>query len=70
MFAAARDPLGAEGVVESAGQPNDFADVAPVAAAAERVVGFVVEGNIEDGAEIEVESEEAEEPAGQMRRVA
>ena len=64
MFSAARDPLGAQGIVESPGQPNDFRDVAAVAAAAERVVGLVVEGNVEDRAKIEIEPEQPEQSPG------
>ena len=47
MFAAARDPLLAQGVVECARQPNDFVDGRAVAAAAQRIVGLIVEGNVE-----------------------
>ena len=64
MFAAARDAFCAERIVKGSGQPNDFVDIAPIAAAAERVVRLVIEGNVEHRAEIEIKAEKAEEPAG------
>ena len=47
MFAAARDPLVAHPVVERAGVAHDLLDRFPVTAPAQRIVGVVVERNVE-----------------------
>ncbi len=59
MLAAARDALPAQRVVEGAGQAHDLRDIVSVTAAAERIVGFVIERNVEHGTEIEIEPERA-----------
>jgi hypothetical protein len=64
VFAAGEDAFGLEGFVEGAGVADDLGDVVAVAASAEGVVGFVVEGDIEDGTEVEIEAEHAKEAAG------
>jgi hypothetical protein len=64
MFAATQDPLLAQCFVKGARQPNDLFHCLSVAAAAERIVGVVIERNVEDGTEVEVETEKTEEPAG------
>ena len=65
VLAATEDAGAAEGVVEGSGELDDLGDVGAVAAAFDGVVGFVVEGDVEDGAQVEVEPEEAEEVAGE-----
>ena len=61
MFAAARDPFPAQGVVKGAGQPDDLLDVPSVAAAAKRVIRLVVEGNVEHRTKIEIETEKPQQ---------
>ena len=64
MLAAACDSALAQGGVEGAGIADGLRDVRSVAAAAQGIVRFVVEGDIEHGAEIEIETEEAQQPRG------
>ena len=64
VFAAGEDPLVAQCVVEEAGIADDLCRGVPVAASAEGVIGLIVEGDVEDGAEVEVESEDPQEFAG------
>jgi hypothetical protein len=66
MFAATENPLPAQPFIERARQPYDLFHALAVAAAAERIIRVVIEGNVEDGTEIEVETEQAEEPAGDL----
>src|SRR3954451_19529170 len=56
MFSTTCDPLSAQRVVESAGQPDDFRDVATVTTPTQRIICLVVEGNVENRAKIEIES--------------
>ena len=66
MFSAARDPLRAQRVVEGARVPHDLLDRLAVATAAQRIVGLVVERNVEHRAEVEIESEDAKQPSGDV----
>ena len=52
--------------VERAGEPHHLLDVRAVAAAAQRIVRFVVEGNVEHRAEIEIEAEEPQQASGDL----
>src|SRR5438874_2431047 len=61
MFAAARDPLLAHRVVERAGIAHHLLDRFAVTTAAERIVGVIVERNVEDRAKIEIKSENAQQ---------
>ena len=63
MFAAAQNPLPAQRFIERTGQPDDLFDGLAVAAAAQGIISLIVERNVEDRAEIEIESKKAEEPA-------
>ena len=65
MFSATRDALRTQCIVKSACQPNDFVDRSSVAATAERVIRFVVEGNIENRTKIEIETKKSKQPAGE-----
>ena len=64
MLAATGDPLGPQACVERPGQRDDLLDGFAVTAALERVVGLVVERNIEHGAEVQVEPEKPQQPPG------
>jgi hypothetical protein len=55
-----------EGLVEDAGHGDDLIGCRAVAAAAEGVVGLIIEGNVEDRAEIEIEAEDPKELSGQL----
>jgi len=44
---------------------NGFRHIAAIATAAQRVVGLIVEGNVEHRAEVEIEPEQAQQAAGQ-----
>jgi hypothetical protein len=66
MFPATENPLLSHPVVKSGCQPHNLLDALSVAAAAKGVVRVVVEGNVEDRAEVEVESEKPEKPAGDV----
>ena len=65
MLAAAEHTLLAHGAVEGPGIARHGGGVMTVGAVAERVVGFVIEGDIEHGREVEIEAEEPEQVAGQ-----
>jgi hypothetical protein len=56
VLATTQDAGGAQTIIEGAGLLDHLGHIATVATATERVVGFVVEGNIEYGTEIEIES--------------
>ena len=66
VLAAAEDAAATERVVELTRQRDHLSHAPPVAAAAERVRCLVVEGDIEHGAEIEVEPEEPQQAGGQV----
>src|SRR4030095_12096876 len=61
MFAAACDPLPPQRHVESAGIANDLLDCFPVAAASQRIFSIVIERNVQDRAQIQIETEEAKQ---------
>jgi len=64
VFAAAHHAGRAQAAIEGAGKRDDLCGTASIASAAERVVGLVVEGNVEHRAQIEIESEESEQASG------
>jgi hypothetical protein len=66
VFAATQDSGGAQGVVECGGFLVDLGGGAAIAAAAQGIVGFVIEGNVEHGAEVEIESENPEDATGEI----
>src|SRR2546421_8069849 len=66
MFAATRDSLVAHRVVEHAGVANDLLDGFPITTTAQRIIGVVIEGDVEHRAEIEIESENAEQTSGDV----
>ena len=70
MLAAAHHSGGPQCLVEGSGFFNDLGDIAAVAAPAERVVGLVVKGNVQHGAEVQVESENAQDAAGDVSMTA
>src|SRR5437867_10183835 len=63
MFAATCDPLLAHCVVERAGVAHDLLDRFAVTATAQRIVGVVVERNVEHRTKVEIEPENAEQTA-------
>jgi hypothetical protein len=64
MFATGENSFCSEGVVEEARVLNDLGGCVSVTTSAERVISFVIERNIEDGAEVEVEPKDAQQFAG------
>src|SRR5260370_8029110 len=66
MFAAVHDPLPAHRVVECSCIADDLLDSLSVATAAQRVVRIVVEGNIEHGTKIKIETKNTQQPAGDV----
>ena len=65
MFAAGKNPFGGHRRAEGLGIGDGFLDAAAVATAAQRIVGLIVEGNVEHRAQVEVEAEQAQQLAGQ-----
>ena len=61
MLAAGEDAGGLQSSIEGSGHLNDLVGSGAVAATTQRVVRLVVKGDIEHGAEIEVESKDAEQ---------
>src|SRR5712691_5531794 len=66
MFTAARNPLLAHGLVERAGIAYHLLDIFSVAPAVERILGVVLEGNVEHRAKIEIEPEKAQQTSGDV----
>src|SRR5437870_12546118 len=66
MLAAACDPLPSHRFVNRARISNDLLDIFSVATAAQRIVGIVIEGNVEYGTQIQIESEEAQQTSGNV----
>jgi hypothetical protein len=64
MFAAAENPLLPHRVVERTRQSHHLVDSLAVAAAPQRIIGLIIEGDVENRTEIEIEPEEAQEPTG------
>lgn len=64
VFSAGEDSLAAHGAIENACVVDDFLRVRAVAAAFKGIICFVIVGDIEDGTEIEIEAEVAEELSG------
>ena len=63
MFSAGEDAGPAEPVIEGARLGDDLLHISAVAAATKRIVGLVIVGDVENGAQIEVESEDPQQPA-------
>ena len=61
MFAAARDPLPSHCFVEGTGISHNLLDSFPVAPAVQRILGVIVEGNVEHWTKIEIETEKAQQ---------
>lgn len=66
VFSATENAGGAKAIIEGAGFLNHLGHIAAIASAPERVVSFIIEGNIEHGTEVEVESEQAEDASGDV----
>src|SRR5712691_7358922 len=66
MFTAARNPLLAHGLVERAGIAYHLLDIFSVAPAVERILGVVLEGNVEHRTKIEIEPEKAQQTSGDV----
>jgi hypothetical protein len=61
MLAAAGDPLPAHGIVKRCGVAHHLFDSFPVAPAVQRILGVIVEGNVEHWTQIEIEPEKPEQ---------
>src|ERR1700731_371190 len=66
IFAAAGYPLFPHRVIEGPRLPHYLLDRLSVTATAQRIVGIIVERNVEHRAEIEIESENAQQPSGDV----
>src|SRR5439155_16848372 len=66
MLTAARNPLLAHGLVERAGIAYHLLDIFSVAPAVERILGVVLEGNVEHRTKIEIEPEKAQQTSGDV----
>jgi hypothetical protein len=66
MFAAAGNALCAHRLVKSAGVAHHFINVLSITAASQRIIGIVIERDVEDRTEIEVEPEKAQQPPGDV----
>jgi hypothetical protein len=56
VLSATQHASGAKAIIEGAGFLNHLGNIATVATSTERIVGFVIEGDIENGTEVEIES--------------
>ena len=59
MFAATGNPLLPHGLIECTGIAHNLLDSFPVAPAAQRIFGIIVERNVEHRTKIEIEPEKA-----------
>jgi nicotinate-nucleotide adenylyltransferase len=66
VFSAAEDASGPQPVIESGGFFDDLGDIASIATPTQGIVGFVVKGNVEHRAEIEIEPEDAKDATGDV----
>ncbi len=66
MFAAARDPLPSHRFVECTGISHNLLDGFPVAPAVQRILGVIVEGNVEHWTKIEIEAEKAQQTSSDI----
>src|SRR5262245_45835718 len=66
MFAAAHNPLLAHRLIESTCVAHHLFDSFAVASAKQRILGVIVEGNVEDGAKIEIEPKNAQQASGDV----
>ena len=66
VFSAGEDAGSAQRRVEDAGILHDLLGGRSIAPAPERIVRLFVEGDVEDGAEIEIETENPQELSGQF----
>jgi hypothetical protein len=66
MFTAARDPLLSHCVVERAGVADNLLDRLAVTTAVQRIVGGVIEGNVEHWTKIEIKTEQAQQSSGDV----
>src|ERR1700730_10899992 len=70
MFAAAGNPLLAHGVVECAGVPDNLLECFSITAAAKRVIGIVVKGNVEYRTKIEIKAENTQQSSSDVAMTA
>src|SRR6058998_2780696 len=66
MLAAACDPLPSHRFVKRAGISNDLLDIFSIATAAQRIVGIVIEGNVEYGKQTQNDSEKVKQTSGNV----
>src|SRR5437588_5362053 len=66
MFAAARDPLLAHRIIKRAGVADNLLDCFTIATATQRIVGVVVERNVQHRTKIEIETKNAEQASGDV----
>ena len=66
MFAATQDAGRPQRGVEVIGVRDDLCRRAAVTAPAQGIISFVVEGNVQHRAEIEIEAEEPKQPSGDV----
>jgi nicotinate-nucleotide adenylyltransferase len=66
VFSAAEDASGPQPVIERGGFFDDLGDIASIATPTQGIVGFVVKGNVEHRAEIEIEPEDAKDATGDV----
>src|SRR4051794_40982914 len=66
MFAAARDTLFAHGFIERAGIAHNLFDAFSVTPAVQRVLGVVIERNVEHRTKIEIEPEKTQQTSGDI----
>src|SRR5437667_9161169 len=66
MFAAACNPLPFHCFIERAGVAHNLFDGFPITAAAQRIVGIIIERNVEHGAKIEIKTEKPQQSSGYL----
>src|SRR5262245_21792088 len=66
MFTTTGDPLPSQRDVERTGVSNDLLDCFPITSTPQGIVCVVIERNVQHGTQVEIESEKAEQPAGDV----
>lgn len=66
MFSATENAARAERIIKRSGEVDDLRDVLAVTAAPKRIIRVVVERDVENGTEVEIEPEYAEDLRGDL----
>ena len=64
MFAATQNSRSTQGLIKNTGQLDDLCCSGSIAATAQGIVRFIIKGNVEHRAEIEIKTKESQKFSG------